>query len=99
MTYPLAKFVDFLKGKMFSEEQRKILRNIRLSLRTKTKNEELAESLGLNQKDVETVVNCSMGQFVNYLCERKFSDIEANILRDIRSVCSIFNPFRTQFIC
>ena len=84
LTYPLAKFLDFLKGKMFSEEQRNILRNIRLSLRTKTKNEELAESLGPSQKDVETVVNCSMGQFVNYLSDRKFSEIEANILRDIR---------------
>ena len=84
VNYPMEQFLNYLKGKRFSEEQTNILRNIRFNIKTKTRNEELAESLGLSVKDVEKIVNYPMGQFLNYVKGKRFSEEQTNILRDIR---------------
>jgi predicted transcriptional regulator len=84
VNYPMEQFLNYLKGKRFSEEQTNILRNIRFNIKTKTRNEELAESLGLSVKDVEKIVNYPMAQFLNYVKGKRFSEEQTNILRDIR---------------
>ena len=50
----------------------------------KTRNESLAESIGLSAADVEQIVNLPMDQFTSFAGEKNFSEDQMNILRDIR---------------
>ena len=50
----------------------------------KTRNESLAESIGLSAADVEQIVNLPMDQFTSFAGEKNFNEDQMNILRDIR---------------
>ena len=50
----------------------------------KTKNECLAESLGLPAGEVSQIINLPMDQLSSYAGEKQFTEDQMNILRDIR---------------
>ncbi|XP_023346739.1 nuclear factor erythroid 2-related factor 2 [Eurytemora carolleeae] len=50
----------------------------------RTKNELLAESLGLPRQDVDSIVNLPMDEFSSYALRHSFTEEQMNILRDIR---------------
>ena len=50
----------------------------------KTKNECLAESIGLTASEVDQIVNLPMEQLSSYAGDKQLNEEQMNILRDIR---------------
>ena len=78
------KFLKFMKGRKLSEDQARLLRDLRFAIKSKSRNQYLAETMGLTADDVNKIVNFSMSQFTNFLATGRFSETQVNTLRDMR---------------